>query len=111
MDGIELKRELANVIAMQCLKMITIGEEKRIDGGEPCVFFNFSGHVGGIYIAVYEKGWGPECYPDRDIRLDKYSTSADFKACLAYLQTLQMSRTMEEGSQELCVELDQAVGA
>ena len=111
MDDIELKRELANVIAMQCLKMITFGDEKRIDGGEPCVFFNFSGHVGGIYIAVYEKGWESKCYSDRDIRLDKYSTSAEFKDCLSYLQALHLSRITEEEGKELCVELNQAVGA
>lgn len=110
MDSIELKRELTNAIALQCLKMNTIGDKKRIDGGEPCVFFTLSGHIGGIDIGVFEKGWKKNDCPDRTIRLDKYSTPAEFKACLVYLQELYMSRLMEEEGKELCGELDQAVG-
>jgi hypothetical protein len=111
MDDIELKRELTNAIALQCLKMNTIGDKKRIDGGEPCVFFTLSGHIGGISIDVYEKGWKEIDFPDRTIRLDKYSTPAEFNACLVYLQELHLSRLMEKEGKELCVEFDQAVGA
>lgn len=110
MDNIELKRELANVIALQCLKMNTIGENKKFDGGEPCVFFNISGHVGTIDIGVFEKGW-IDSSPDRTFHLDKYSTLAEFKDCLAYLQALHLNRIMEEEVKELCGELNQAVGA
>lgn len=111
MDDIELKRELTNAIVLQCLKMNTIGEKKIIDGGEPCVFFHLSGHVGTIAIDVFEKGWVENSYPDRTIRLDKYSTPAEFKDCLAYLHELHLSRIMKEEGKELCVELVQAVGA
>ena len=111
MDDIELKRELTNAIALQCLKMNTIGDKKRIDGGEPCVFFTLSGHIGGISIDVYEKGWKEIDCPDKTIRLDKYSTPAEFKACLVYLRELHLSRLMDEEGKELCVELVQAVGA
>lgn len=111
MNGLELKRELTNAIALQCLKMNTIGDKKRIDGGEPCVFFTLSGHIGGISIDVYEKGWKEIDCPDRTIRLDKYSTPAEFKACLVYLRELHLIRLMDEEGKELCVELVQAVGA
>lgn len=109
MDNIELKRELTNAIALQCLKINTIGDKKRIDGGEPCVFFNLSGHIGTIDVGVFEEGW-INSSPDRIFRLDKYSTSAEFKDCLAYLQALHLSQIMEEKEKELCVELNQAVG-
>ncbi|AFA49850.1 hypothetical protein [Acetobacterium woodii] len=111
MDTIELKRELANAIALQCLKMNTIGDKKNSIVGEPCVFFYIAGHVGTIDIGVYEKGWESGCRPDRAILLDKHSTLAEFKDCLTYLRELHLSRIMKEEGKELCVELDQAVGA
>ncbi len=32
-------------------------------GEEPTVFFGFSGHVGEIYVDIYENGWKRDEYP------------------------------------------------
>lgn len=118
MGNIELKKRLALDISLQCLKINTIGDERKSKQGKPCVFFNLSGHVGAIDIDVFEKGWESDCYPDRKFHLDKYSPSSAFADCLTYLEELYMGQKIEdeiekngEESKELSVDIDQAVGA
>lgn len=119
MDDLELKKRFALDISLQCLKINTIGDERKSRQGKPCVFFSLSGHVGSINTDVYEKGWESDCYPDRKFHLDKYSPSSAFADCLTYLEELYMCQKIEdeiekneeEESKELSVDIDQAVGA
>ena len=121
MNELERKKELAKLIAIRCLEINSIDDKRQIEieGAKPCVFFNLAGHVGVIDINVYEKGWESDCRPDRDFHLNRYSTLSKFEDCLAYLDELYLSQTMEsetekngdEEGKELSVDIDQAVGA
>lgn len=118
---LEKKKALGKQIAISCLEINSIGDKKQIEieKGKPCVFFSLAGHVGAIDIGVFEKGWESDRHPDRNIHLDKYSAVSEFTDCLAYLNELYLSQTMEgmtakngdaEGK-ELSVDIDRSVGA
>jgi len=121
MNDLEKKKELAKRIAILCLEINSIGDERQIetDEGKPCVCFSLYGNVGTINIDVFEKGW-EDYYPDTHIRLGKYSTSAEFSDWLAYLEELYKGQTVkdeikkeveERKDKELSGETDKAVGA
>ncbi|WP_026395328.1 hypothetical protein [Acetobacterium malicum] len=116
---LEKKKELAKQIAILCLEINSIGDERKSKQGKPCVFLNLSGHVGNIDVAINEKGWESKRRPDIMFRLNEYSPLSEFTDCLAYLNELYLSQTMEsetekngdEEGKELSVDIDQAVGA
>ncbi|WP_414733405.1 hypothetical protein [Acetobacterium carbinolicum] len=116
---LEKKKELAKQIAILCLEINFISDERKRKQAKPCVFFSLSGHVGIIDIDVYEKGWESKCRPDRMFCLNEYSTLLEFADCLAYLEGLYIGQTIEpekekngdEEGKELSGDIDQAVGA
>ncbi|AFA50251.1 hypothetical protein [Acetobacterium woodii] len=113
-DGFELekKKELTKAIALCCLDINSIGDKRNREAGKLCVFFHLSGHIGTIEVYMFENGWDRNCENDMTIRLDNYSALSEFEDCLNFLEALLIDQIMkDEEGKELCVELDQAVGA
>ncbi len=115
---LEKKKALAKQIAILCLEINFISDERKRKQAKPCVFFSLSGHVGIIDIDVYEKGWESKCRADRMFCLNEYSTLLEFTDCLTYLNELYLSQTIEseidkngdEEGKELSVDIDRSVG-
>lgn len=107
---IEKKKVLGKQIATRCLEINSIGDEREEAAGKPCVFFNLAGHVGGIYIAVHEKGWHRDFRPDTTFHLGKYSRLSEFEQCLSYLDQILHQKFEAEkekkGDEELSGETD-----
>lgn len=53
------RQQICKVLDM-CLQINGVQASKReLTGNHPTAFFNFSGHVGWVYIDVHESGWTP----------------------------------------------------
>ena len=89
-----VKREMAQEIAMQCLKLNSIGDKMQ-DGKGPDVDFELHGHIGGITIRVIEGGWVKDGSkddndPDYNITLWDFSDLNDYQICMDYLKSLEV---------------------
>ena len=88
------KREMAKQIAMQCLKLNSIGD--RMQGGNgPAVWFSIDAHVGAITVRVIEGGWidkgtDEENEPDFNLMLWDFSDLEDYHICMDYLKSLEV---------------------
>ena len=83
------KQELAKQIFSKCMEIQGIGESRLKEDGKPCIFFNFSGHVGSLFIQINETGYEDNETPD--VRFDLYYNAkiGEFQECLDYLTELQ----------------------
>lgn len=93
MKNLQVKREMATAIAMQCLKLNSIGD-KRQEGNGPAVWFELAPHVGAIEVRVIEGGWVREGTKDdnkEDFNLTLYDFSdlEDYQICIDYLKSLE----------------------
>lgn len=96
MKNLQVKREWATAIALQCLRMNSIGDEMQ-EGNGPAVWFELAPHVGSITVRVIKNGWvkdGSEDDndPDYNITLWDFSDLEDYQICMEYLRSLEMSK-------------------
>ena len=93
MKDLQVKREWATAIALQCLRMNSIGDEMR-EGIGPAVFFELHGHTGSIQITVNENGWDrdDENYPDFNRTLYSFSDIKEYIECMDYLKSLEVEK-------------------
>ena len=90
------KREMAKQIAMQCLRLNSIGD--RMQGGNgPAVWFELAPHVGAITVRVIEGGWihkGTDEKNEHDfnITLWDFSDLEDYQICMDYLKSLEVAK-------------------
>jgi hypothetical protein len=91
-----VKREMAKQIAMQCLKLNSIGD--RMQGGNgPAVWFSIDAHVGAITVRVIERGWtenGTDVQneTDFDLTLWDFSDIKDYRSTMKYLKELEANK-------------------
>lgn len=91
MKELQEKREMAVTIAMQCLKMNSIGDSMK-DGNGPAVYFELHGHVGTISVSVDESGWEKGKDQDYCITLYDFSDIEEYYSCMNYLRSLEVSK-------------------
>ena len=90
-----VKREMAKQIAMQCLKLNSIGDEMQ-GGYGPAVWFELAPHVGSITVRVLKNGWIKDSNddddndPDYNITLWDFSDLEDYQICMDYLKSLEV---------------------
>lgn len=85
-----IRKKLAKEIALQCLRMNSIGDERKRSDGKPCVFYEVNGHIGSVCVRVHEKGWSSGSDPDRLFTLDEFEKPETFRNCLNYLRSLEV---------------------
>jgi hypothetical protein len=85
------KREMAQTIAVQCLKMNNIGDSMQ-GGNGPAVYFELHGHIGAIVIRVYENGWEKDKDQDFYITLYDFSDIEEYYKVMNYLKSLEVSK-------------------
>ncbi len=91
------KKLLAQEIALQCLKLNTIGDARQ-DGKGPAVWFELAGHIGSITVRVIECGWiknssyDGDNDPDYNLSLYDFSDIEDYQNCLEYLKSLEVAQ-------------------
>ena len=94
MKGLREKKDLAREIALQCLKLNSIGD--RMQGGNgPAVWFELAPHVGAITVRVLKNGWikdgnDDDNDPDYNITLWDLSDLEDYQICMDYLKSLEV---------------------
>lgn len=93
---LQVKRDLAKQIALQCLKLNSIGDQMQ-GGNGPAVWFSIDAHVGAITVRVIEGGWiengsAKENEPDFDLTLYSFSDIKDYRATMKYLKELEAKK-------------------
>ena len=87
-----VKREMAQEIALQCLKLNSIGDA--MQGKGPAVWFELAGHIGAITVRVCEGGWikHDDNDPDFNLTLWDFSDLEDYQICMDYLKSLEVEQ-------------------
>ena len=94
-NDLQQKKEMAKAIALQCLKLNSIGD--RMQGKGPTVWFSIDAHVGAITVRVIEKGWiengtYEENEYDFNLTLWDFSDIKDYRSTMKYLKELEAKK-------------------
>ena len=92
-EDLQIKRKMAAAIAIQCLKLNSIGDAMK-EGSGPAVWFEIVAHIGAIKVYSLNGGWvenggDEDNEPDFNMTLYDFSDLRDYQNCIDYLKSLE----------------------